>query len=65
MEVSCESLPPEYFASTMIEGHCGGELISADQPMRNHVFQTALSENRATLGGQCHEAFGELDDFSR
>lgn len=30
--------------------------------LRSHP---ALSENRATLGGQCHEAFGQLDDFSR
>ncbi len=28
-------------------------------------FLTALSEIRAALGGQCHEAFGQSDDFSR
>ncbi|MBX3435291.1 MAG: hypothetical protein KF847_18385 [Pirellulales bacterium] len=28
-------------------------------------FSPALSEMRSTLGGQCHEAFGQLDDFSR
>ena len=41
--------------------------LPADQAkvLIDMVLESALSENRATLGGQCHEAFGELDDFSR
>ena len=39
----------------------GLRLLASDRASYN---PTALSENWAILSGECHEAFGQLDDFS-
>jgi len=40
------------------------EFIAAMEQVLTVYHRPALSDNCIMLGGQCHEAFGQLDDFS-